>query len=81
MLIALRNAAGFQHAGYWHMGFICRENGGKFSTLKFNGQACDTFKLAELQQLHVEPNSEHKTSSHHSFTYCRNKELCGQGYE
>jgi len=28
-------------------------------------------ELAELEQLHVKPNSEHSTSLHHSFTHCR----------
>ena len=33
--------------------------------------------LAELEQLYVEPNSEHSTSSHHSSTHCRQSKLGG----
>ena len=38
--------------------FFCHECGARFSTLKITGRICDAIKLKELEQLHVEPNSE-----------------------
>ena len=73
-------AAGFRHIhGFWYTGFWHAD----FQQAALPWGRCEIFNLmdtyehamhsglAELEQLHVEPNSEHQTPLHCSSAHCR----------
>ena len=71
----LMNVPGFRHVGFLHAGFWLAL---KFylprGWWEFFGSMDECVMpsgLAELEQLHVKPNSEHLTSLHHISTHCR----------